>query len=110
MYYMIAPPCKSQSSLYGESKPLIKKFPIGKLSFISVLETIKTSTLPLTCSERISNLFRKVQMRKQVKLLQCKDFNTLWPSVTLWLTFELHSSTVKPVLFVSRCHVKILDN
>ena len=50
---------------------------------------------------------------KLFKLLQSKDFNTLLPSVTFWSTFalsELHSSTVKPVSFSSRCQVKILDN
>ena len=48
-----------------------------------------------------------------LKLLQRKDFNTLLPSVMFWSTFvssELHCSTLKPVLFLSRCQVKIIDN
>ena len=47
-----------------------------------------------------------------LKLLQRKDFNTLLPSVMFWSTFvssESHCSTLKPVLFLSRCQVKIID-
>ena len=117
MYNMIPPLFESQSSLYGGLKPWIKKFAIGKLSSIIVSETTKTSTLPLTCSERSSNLFRielKFRWAKTnlFKLLQRNDFNTLLPSVNSWSTFvlsDLYSSTIKPVLFLSR-QVKILDN
>ena len=51
--------------------------------------------------------------KSQFKLLQRKDFNTLLPYVTFRSTFvlsELFSSTIKPVLLLSRCQVKILDN
>ena len=117
MYNMIPPPFEWRSSLYGGLKPWIKKFPIRKLSFILFSETIKTSTLHLTCSEMNSSLFLIELMFRWakanwLKLLQRKDFNTLLPSVMFWSTFvssELHCSTLKPVLFLSRRQVKIID-
>ena len=115
---MIPPPFESRSNLYHGLKSWIKKFPIGKLSSILVSETIKTSTLPLTCLERSSNLFLTELMFRWAKtnlfkLLQHKYFNTLLPPVTFWSAFiftEVHSSIAKPALFLSRCRVKILDN
>ena len=59
--------------------------------------------IELTCRWAKANL---------LKLLERKDFNTLLQSVTFWSTFvssELHCSTLKPVLFLSRCQVKIID-
>ena len=108
MYNMISPPFEWRSSLYGGLKSWIKKFPIRKLSSILFSETIKTSTLHLTCSERNSSLFLIELMFRWakanlLKLLQRKDFNTLLPSVTL------HCSTLKAVLFLSLCQVKIID-
>ena len=74
------------------------------------------STLP--------NLLRKefkfVSNRVNVQMSKNQFFKfysikilTPFPCVTFWSTFvssKLHSSTVKPVLFLSHCHVKILNN
>ena len=79
---MIAPPFESRSDLYGAIKPFSNQQTVICLSS----ETIKMSALPLTCSERSSNLFLIELMFRWAKtnlfkLLQHKDFNKLLPSV-----------------------------
>ena len=127
IYNKILPTAETRSTLYGELKLSIRKFPTGKLSSIFVSGIIKTSTFPIFISStklRPTSLLKKRLWHRcfpvnfaeflRTPFLQNSSRRLLLLLVSILILsssekFDLHSISVELEILPTQCQSKTLD-